>query len=186
MNIAYVRVSTIEQNEARQVEALKKYNIEKWYIEKASGKDINRPKLKEIIEFARDGDTVYIHSLDRLARNTKNLLAIVEEFETKNIHLVTSKEAIDTSTATGKLMLTMIGAINTFEIENMLERQREGIAIAKANGVYKGRKRIDYPENWNEIYLKYKNRELTAIKSMELLGLKKNTFYKLAKLAETK
>ena len=80
----------------------------------------------------------------------------------------------------------MIGAINTFEIENMLERQREGIAIAKKNGVYKGRKRIDYPENWNEIYLKYKNRELTAIKSMELLGLKKNTFYKLAKLAETK
>ncbi|MGH4140738.1 recombinase family protein [Clostridium sp.] len=181
MNISYVRVSTVDQNEARQVEGLKKYNIDKWFIEKVSAKDINRPKLKEIVEFARESDTIYIHSLDRLARSTKGLLEIVEQLQAKGIHLVSSKENIDTNTATGKLMLTMIGAINTFERENMLERQREGIAIAKNNGVYKGRKVIQYPVNWNEVYSKYKIRELTGTKSMHMLGLKRNTFYKLVK-----
>ena len=78
MNIAYIRVSTVEQNEARQVEALKKYNIEKWFIEKVSAKDTNRPKLKEMLEFARKGDTVYIHDFSRLARSTKDLLEITE------------------------------------------------------------------------------------------------------------
>jgi len=181
MNIAYVRVSTIDQNEARQVEGLKKYNIDKWFTEKVTAKDTNRPKFKEMVEFVREGDTVYIHSLDRIARNTKDLLNIVEQLEAKNIHLVSSKESIDTNTATGKLMLTMIGAINTFERENMLERQREGIAIAKENGAYMGRKEIEYPISWIEVYNKYKNRALTGTKAMELLGLKRNTFYKLVK-----
>lgn len=184
MNIAYVRVSTIEQNEAMQVERLKKYNIDKWFIEKVSAKDTNRPKLKEITEFAREDDTIYIHSLDRLARSTKDLLNIVEQLQSKGIHLVSSKENIDTSTATGKLMLTMIGAINTFERENMLERQREGISIAKYKGAYKGRKEIDYPTNWIELYNKYKNREVTGTNAMAILGLKRNTFYKLIKKHE--
>lgn len=181
MNIAYVRVSTIEQNEGRQIEGLKKYSIDKWFTEKVSAKDSNRPKLKEIIEFARENDTIYIHSLDRLARSTKDLLDIVEQLQAKGIHLVSSKESIDTGTATGKLMLTMIGAINTFERENMLERQREGIAIAKEAGRYLGRKEIDYPANWGEVYGKYKTRDLTGTKAMDLLGLKRNTFYKLVK-----
>lgn len=181
MNIAYIRVSTIEQNEARQVEGLKKYNIDKWYIEKVSGKNTNRPELKKMIDFAREGDTVYIHSLDRLARSTKDLLDIVEELQSKGIHLVSSKESIDTSTATGKLMLTMIGAIAEFERANLLERQKEGIAIAKKEGKYMGRKSIDYPSNWKEVYDKYKTRELTGTKAMELLNLKRNTFYKLIK-----
>ncbi|APC41072.1 recombinase family protein [Clostridium estertheticum] len=184
MNIAYVRVSTIEQNEARQVDGLKKYDIDEWFTEKVSAKDTNRPKLQEAIKFARKGDTVYIHSLDRLARSTKDLLDIVEQLQAKGIHLVSSKEAIDTSTATGKLMLTMIGAINTFERENMLERQREGIAIAKGNGVYKGRKVIEYPSNWEDVYTKYKNRKLQGNEAMELLGLKRTTFYKLVKQYE--
>lgn len=181
MNIAYVRVSTVEQNEARQVEGLKKYDVDEWFIEKVSAKDTNRPKLQEVIKFARKGDTIYIHSLDRLARSTKDLLDIVEQLQAKGIHLVSSKESIDTSTATGKLMLTMIGAINTFERENMLERQREGIAIAKENGAYMGRKVIDYPENWKEVYDKYKTRDLSGTKAMDMLGLKRNTFYKLVK-----
>jgi DNA invertase Pin-like site-specific DNA recombinase len=184
VNIAYVRVSTVEQNEARQVEGLKKYNIDEWFIEKVSAKDTNRPKLQEVIRFARKGDTIYIHSLDRLARSTKDLLDIVEQLQAKGIHLVSSKESIDTSTATGKLMLTMIGAINTFERENMLERQREGIAIAKEEGKYMGRKVIEYPGNWIEVYNKYKTRELTGTKAMELLELKRNTFYKLVKQYE--
>ena len=184
MNIAYVRVSTIEQNEARQIEGLKKYDIDEWFTEKVSAKDTNRPKLQELIKFARKGDTVYIHSLDRLARSTKDLLDIVEQLQAKGIHLMSSKESIDTNTATGKLMLTMIGAINTFERENMLERQREGIAIAKANGKYKGRKEIDYPSDWIEIYNKYKSRELTGTKAMEILELKRTNFYKLVKQYE--
>ena len=184
MNVAYVRVSTIEQNEERQIEALKTHNIDKWFIEKISGKNTNRPELKSMIEFVREGDIIYIHSLDRLARSTKDLLDIVETLQSKKVHLVSNKENIDTTTATGKLMLTMIAAIAEFERANMLERQREGIAIAKAEGKYKGRKSIGYPDNWEEIYNKYKNRELTGTKAMELLSLKRNTFYKLVKKFE--
>lgn len=181
MNIGYVRVSTIDQNEQRQIEGLNKYGIEKWFVEKVSAKDTNRPQLKAMIEFAREGDTVYIHSFDRLARSTKDLLDIVEELQGKGVHLVSNKENIDTSTATGKLMLTMIGAIAEFERANMLERQREGIAIAKQEGKYKGRKAIEYPSNWEDVYKLWKNRETTGNKAMEQLGLKRNTFYKLIK-----
>lgn len=181
MNIAYIRVSTIEQNEGRQVQGLKKYNIDKWFIEKVSAKDTNRPELQNMLDYAREGDTIYIHSLDRLARSTKDLLEMVEQLQEKGIHLVSNKESIDTSTPTGKLMLTMIGAIAEFERANLLERQREGIAIAKAKGKFKGRKKIGFPSNWEEVYKKYKTREITANKAMELLGLKRNTFYKLKK-----
>lgn len=181
MNIGYVRVSTIDQNEQRQIEGLNKYGIEKWFVEKVSAKDTNRPQLKAMIEFAREGDTVYIHSFDRLARSTKDLLDIVEELQGKGVYLVSNKENIDTSTATGKLMLTMIGAIAEFERANMLERQREGIAIAKQEGKYKGRKAIEYPSNWEDVYKRWKNREVTGTNAMEQLGLKRNTFYKLIK-----
>jgi len=176
-----VRVSTIEQNKTRQIEGLNKYGIDTWFNEEVSAKDTNRPKLQEMIKFARTNDTIYILSLDRLARSTKDLLDIMEQLQTNGINLASSKESIDTSTATGKLMLTMIGAINTFERENMLERQREGIAIAVKAGKYMGRKKIGYPNNWIEVYNKWKKRELTGTKAMELADLKKNTFYKLIK-----
>ncbi|MGL5440809.1 MAG: recombinase family protein [Filifactoraceae bacterium] len=181
MNIAYVRVSTVEQNEGRQLEGLKKYNIEKWFSEKVSGKDTNRPKLKEMLEFAREGDTIYIWDFSRLARSTKDLLEIIEQLESKNISLKSIKENLDTATPTGKLMLTMIGAINEFERANLLERQREGIALAKEKGKYKGRKEIEFPENWKEVYPIWKRREMTANAAMEEMGLKRNTFYKLVK-----
>ena len=181
MNIAYVRVSTVEQNEGRQIEGLKKYEINKWFKEKVSGKDTNRPQLKAMLEFAREGDTIYVWDFSRLARSTKDLLGLVELMQEKGIHLKSIKENLDTTTATGKLMLTMIGAINEFERQNLLERQKEGIALAKKEGKYKGRKKIDYPENWEEIYNQWKNREITGTKAMELLNLKRNTFYKLLK-----
>ena len=184
MNIAYVRVSKIEQNESRQLEGLNKYDIDNWFSEKVNSKDTNRPVLKRMIEFAKKDDTIYIHSLDRLARSTKDLLNIVEQLQAKGIYLVSSKENIDTNTTTGKLMLTMIDTINTFERANMLERQRDGIAIAKENGVYKGRKAIRYPNNWFIIYSQYKTRVLTGTKAMNILGLKRNTFYKLLKKYE--
>lgn len=181
MNIAYVRVSTVEQNEGRQLEGLKAYKIDKWFTEKVSAKDTNRPQLKAMLDFAREGDTVFVWDFSRLARSTKDLLDLVEQFQTKGIHLRSIKENLDSSTPTGKLMLTMIGAINEFERTNLLERQKEGIALAKADGKYKGRKEIGYPDNWKEVYDQWKVRELTATKAMELLGLKRNTFYKLIK-----
>ena len=144
-NIAYVRVSTVDQNEQRQIEALEKYNIDKWFTEKVSGKNTKRPQLQAMLDYVREGDTIHIHDLSRLARNTKDLLEIVEKLEGKKVSLVSNHENIDSSTPTGKLMLTMIGAIAEFERANLLERQREGIAIAKAEGKYRGGqvKRID-------------------------------------------
>jgi DNA invertase Pin-like site-specific DNA recombinase len=176
--MAYVRVSTEEQNEARQVEALRKFNIEKWYIEKVSAKDTNRVKLQELLEYAREGDVLYIHDFSRLARSTKDLLELIDQLEKKKIHLVSNKENLDSSTATGKLMITMIAAINEFERNNLLERQREGIAIAKRKGVYKGRKEIPRPDTWDEVYQQYSMRQITASEAMQTLRLKRNTFYK--------
>ena len=181
MNIAYVRVSTVEQNEERQIEGLKKYNIEKWFVEKISGKNTNRPELKNMIDFAREGDSIYIHSLDRLARSTKDLLEIVELLQSKKVHLISNKENIDTSTATGKLMLTMIGAIAEFERANMLERQREGIAIAKAEGKYKGRKEIEIDDRFNNLYEQYKNREINKCEFAKRLNVSRPTLDKLIK-----
>ena len=160
MNVAYVRVSTVDQNEARQVEALEKYHIDKWYNEKASAKDTKRPQLEDMLEFVREGDTVYIHDFSRIARSTKDLLDIVEQLQEQGVHLVSNKEAIDTSTPQGRLMLTMIGAINEFERENLLERQREGIAIAQREGKYTGRKKIENLPNFDKYYDKYKSREI--------------------------
>lgn len=181
MNIAYIRVSTVDQNEDRQIKAMEKENISKYFTEKVSAKDAKRPKLIEMIEFARDGDIVFIKDFSRLARSTQDLLNIVKELEQKGVKLKSLKENLDSDTSTGKLMLTMIGAINEFERANMLERQREGIAIAKAKGAYKGRKEVEKPANWDEVYPRWKNRDLTAGKAMELLGLKRNTFYKLVR-----
>lgn len=184
MNIAYVRVSTIEQNESRQIEGLKKYNIEKWFSEKVSAKDTNRPKLKSMLEFAREGDTIYVWDFSRLARSTKDLLSLVELMQEKGIHLKSIKENLDTSTATGKLMLTMIGAINEFERENLLERQKEGIAIAKKNGKYKGRKEVNI-DNFEDHYKRYKAREINKSKLAEELNISRPTLDKLIKKYES-
>lgn len=182
MNVAYVRVSTIDQNEARQLEALEKHNIEKWFIEKISGKDTNRPKLQELLDYVREGDTVYIHDFSRLARSTKDLLEIIELLAAKNVNLVSNKENLDTSTATGKLMVTVIGAINEFERQNLLERQKEGIEIAKREGKFKGGqvKQID-DAAFNAAYEKYKNRELNKTQFAAALKISRPTLDKLLK-----
>ncbi len=185
MKIAYVRVSTIEQNEARQIGNLEKYDIEKWFTEKVSGKDTNRPQLRQMLDFAREGDTIYIHDFSRLARSTKDLLNIVEMLQTKGIHLVSNKESIDSSTPTGKLMLTMIAAINEFERTNLLERQREGIAIAKRNGKYKGRKPFS-SDRFDGLYQQYIHREINKTEFSKLLGISRPTLDKLIKEQENK
>ena len=183
MNLAYIRVSTVEQNEARQIEGLRKYNIDKWFTEKISGKDTNRLELQNLLEFCREGDTIYIHDFSRLARSTKDLLDIVDILNRKKVHLVSNKENLDSSTPTGKLMLTVIAGIAEFERENLLERQREGIAEAKKRGVYKGRKEISIPDDkWNELYNQYMSRQLTKKKFAERLNVSRPTLDKLLRL----
>lgn len=179
MNIGYVRVSTVDQNEARQVEELKKYGIEKWYSEKVSGKDLNRPKLQEMLDFVREGDTIFIHDFSRISRSVKDLLSLIDLIEAKKVHLVSVKENLDTSTPGGRLMLTMIGAINEFERANLLERQAEGIAIAKAKGKYKGRKAIEINEAFIEGYNKYLARKLSKSALAKELGVSRPTLDKL-------
>lgn len=182
MIVQYIRVSTVEQNEARQIEALKKYNAEKTFLEKVSGKDTNRPQLKAMLDFVREGDTIVIHEFSRLARSTKDLLEIVEYLNEKGVHLVSNKENLDTSTSTGKLMLTMIGAIAEFERQQILERQKEGIAIAKEQGKYKGRqvKAID-EELFNNLYEQYKMRKINKVKLAQELNISRPTLDKLLK-----
>lgn len=184
MKMAYIRVSTVEQNDSRQTEAMKNLGIEKYFTEKVSAKDTNRPQLKEMLDYAREGDTIYIKDFSRLARSTKDLLDIVEYLNNKKAHLISLKENLDSSTSTGMLMLTMIGAIYQFERANLLERQKEGIVIAKTNGVYKGRKKITFPTGWQDVYDKWKHREITGAEAMRQLKLKRNTFYKLIKEQE--
>lgn len=183
MRVGYVRVSTVEQNEARQIEGLKRHDIEKWYIEKVSGKNTNRAKLKEMMATLQSGDTVYIHDFSRLARSTSDLLAMVEELNSRGIHLVSNKENIDTSTPTGKLMLTMIGAINEFERTNMLERQREGIAIAKRDNKYQkcGRKKVEMDENGNRAVQQYFDGDLNKSELASILAVSRNTVDRILK-----
>ncbi len=179
-NIGYVRVSTVEQNEDRQIAGLSKHKIDKWFTEKVSAKDTNRPQLQAMLDYVREGDTIYIHDFSRLARSTKDLLEIVEYLSDKGVNLVSNKENLDTSTPTGKLMLTMIGAINEFERANLLERQKEGIAIAKQKGAYKGRKAIEIDDSKFEIeYNKYMAREITKKELAERLNVSRPTLDKM-------
>ena len=180
MIVGYVRVSTVEQNEARQLETMKKYDVEKTFSEKVSAKDTNRPQLRELLEFARSGDTIVVHDFSRLARSTKDLLNIVEQLEKNGVKLISAKEMLDSSTATGKLMLTMIGAINEFERANLLERQKEGIAIAVKEGKYKGRKEVKI-DNFKEYYDRYLKREFTKVSLAKELKISRNTLEKLIK-----
>ena len=187
MKRAYVRVSTVEQNEARQIEGLKKYDIDVWYTEKISGKNADRPELKKMLSEAASGDTIYVHDFSRLARSTKDLLEIVEDLSARGIHLVSNKEYVDTSTPTGKLMLTMIGAIAEFERTNMLERQREGIAIAKKHGAYRncGRKTksVDHGR-FMDCYNRLLHNSITKVAMAIELGISRPTLDKMLYEAE--
>ncbi len=180
-NFAYIRVSTEEQNYESQMEAMKDLEFAKVFTEKRSAKDTNRPELQNMLDYVREGDTVYIKDFSRLARSTKDLLNIIDILENKKVKLISIKEKLDTSTPAGKLMVTMLGAIYEFERANLLERQKDGIAVAKKEGKYKGRKKINKPANWHEVYSDWSCRKITAKKACELLKLKTNTFYNFVK-----
>ena len=180
-NVAYIRVSTEEQNYESQMEAMKDLKFAKVFTEKRSAKDTNRPELQNMLDYVREGDTVYVKDFSRLARSTKDLLNIIDILENKKVKLISIKEKLDTSTPAGKLMVTMLGAIYEFERANLLERQKDGIAVAKKEGKYKGRKKIKKPDNWQDVYSDWACRKITAKKACELLKLKPNTFYNFVK-----
>lgn len=181
MKVAYIRVSTEGQNTARQEEAMKGLGVERCFIEKISGKNTDRPQLKAMMDFVREGDSLIVESYSRLARSTHDLLEIVDALSKKGVAFVSLKENIDTTTPQGKLMLTIFAGLAQFERECLLQRQAEGIAIAKANGVYKGRKPVDTPENWEEVVEEWKSGKISAVEAMKKTGLTKATFYRMAK-----
>ena len=142
MKIGYIRVSTQEQNTLRQEILMDQLGVDQVYIDKASGKNTSRPELQNLLEFVRKGDTVIVESISRFARNTRDLLNLVEQLTAKGVEFVSQKEAIDTTTPTGKFMLTIFGAVAELERTYLLQRQREGIAAAKVQGKYAGRKPV--------------------------------------------
>ena len=178
--IGYIRVSTQEQNTIRQEVLMKSLGVDEVYIDRMSGKNTSRPELKKMMEYVRKGDTVIVESISRFARNTRDLLELVERLTAKGVEFVSKKEAIDTTTPTGKFMLTVFGAVAELEREYILQRQREGIAIAKANGIYRGRKPIQRPE-FNQVVSLWRSGELTAAEAMRRLDMKSSTFYRRAK-----
>lgn len=184
MKIGYVRVSTEGQNTIRQEILMKELDVEKVFIDKCSGKDTNRPKLNEMLGFIRDGDSVIVESISRFARNTKDLLELIEILNSKGVMFISKKEAIDTSTPTGKFMLTVFGAVAELERDYIKQRQREGIDCAIADGRQLGRPPIDYPEHWSNVYNEWKKGNLKAVEAMKELELTKSTFYRLVKKYE--
>ena len=178
-NVAYVRVSTVEQNTGRQFGDFEKagVKIDKVFEEKISGKDRERPKLKAMLDYVREGDTVYIESYSRLARNTRDLLNIVHELEEKKVSVVSLKENFDTSTPQGRLMLTFMQGIAQFERDIIKERQAEGIAIAKEQGKF-AKPITPRPDEWKELYSQYKQREITATALAKKLGISRSLLYK--------
>ena len=138
MRVGYIRTSTAEQNSIRQEVLMNELGVERVYIDRMSGKNTNRPELKRMMEFVREGDTIIVESISRFARNTRDLLDLVEQLTEKNVDFVSQKETIDTTTPAGKFMLTVFGAVAELERYYILQRQAEGIAEAKKRGVYKG------------------------------------------------
>jgi len=194
--IAYVRVSTAEQNTARQ--DIKFEGYDKVFTEKASGKNTDRTELNKMLDYVREGDSVTVESYSRLARNTKDLLTIVDQLKEKGVAFISLKENVDTSTPQGEFMMQVFASLAEFERKQTLQRQAEGIAEAKrkdaerkAHGLkaetYKGRKPIEVSkETFTAEVKKWKEGKQTARETMAKLNLKPNTFYRRVKEYEGK
>lgn len=174
-----MRVSTQDQNTARQEVLMSDLGVDKIYIDRASGKDTARKELQAMLLYVREGDTVIVESYSRLARSTRDLLDILETLKDKGVDFISRKESIDTTTPAGRLMLTIFGGLYQFERECSLDRQREGIAIAKKAGKYKGRKPIAVDDlKFNSLYNEWKAGRITAVAMQKQLGLTPPTFYR--------
>lgn len=182
MRIGYIRCSTIEQNEARQVKMMEAQQAERLFIDKASGKNTNRAAFQEMMDYVRAGDVVITESISRIARNTRDLLSIISDLTARQVEFISLKESIDTTTPQGRFMLTVFGALAELERESILERQREGIEIAKGAGKYKGRKPLEVDETrFKQVCTRWRAGEITATDAMKETGLKPNTFYRRVK-----
>lgn len=180
LKIGYIRVSTQDQNTIRQEAMMESLGVEELYIDRASGKNTQRPELQKMLDYVRRGDMVIVESISRFARNTRDLLELVEQLTAKGVEFVSQKEAIDTSTPTGKFMLTVFGAVAELEREYILQRQREGIEIAKSQGKYTGRKPITHPD-FDRVTALWRSGEITAVEAMRRLNMKPSTFYRKVK-----
>ena len=177
--IGYIRVSTEHQETARQQEIMDSYQVDRIFSEKLSGANTDHPQLRAMLDYVREGDTLYIESISRLGRSTKDLLNIIDTLTEKGVTLVSHKENIDTDTPTGKFMLTVFAALSQLEREQLKQRQREGIEIAKVQGKYTGRKPI--PIDWDKfgrLYGEWKSKHITGRDFMRKMGLTANTFYR--------
>ena len=177
MKIGYIRVSTQEQNTMRQEVLMQELGVDEVYIDRLSGKNTDRPELKKMTDYVRKGDTVIVESISRFARNTRDLLDLVEKLSEKGVEFVSKKEAIDTTTPTGKFMLTVFGAVAELEREHILQRQQEGIAIAKAEGKYRGRKPIER-SNFDAVEKLWRAGTISAAEAMRRLDMSRSTFYR--------
>lgn len=177
MKIGYIRVSTKEQNTIRQETLMESLGVDEVYIDRMSGKDTHRPELQKMMAYVRRGDTVIVESISRFARNTRDLLELTEQLTAKGVEFISQKESIDTTTPTGKFMLTVFGAVAELERAYILQRQREGIAIAKEQGKYTGRKPVEHPQ-FDEVVRRWKRGEMTAVQAMKKLGMSRSTFYR--------
>ena len=154
--------------------------VDEVYIDRISGKNTNRPELQKMMDYVRRGDTVIVESISRFARNTRDLLELIERLTAKGVEFISKKESIDTTTPAGKFMLTIFGAVAELERDYLLQRQHEGIAAAKAQGKYTGRKPKVHP-NQKHILQRWRSKEITAVAAMKVLGVSKSTFYRLTK-----
>ena len=176
MKIGYVRISTKEQNTARQDVLMEQLGVERIYTDKMSGKNTERPELHRMMDYVREGDTVIVESFSRFARNTQDLLNLTSALKAKGVQFVSQKENIDTNTHAGKFMLTVFAGLVEFERETILERQREGIDIAMAEGrMGRRKKEID---NFESVYLDVKAGKLSATKAAKQLGIARSTWYR--------
>lgn len=177
MKLGYVRVSTAEQNTARQEVLMKELGVDEVFVDEVSGKNTNRPELIKMMAYACKGDVIVCESISRFARNTHDLLNLIEQLRAKDIEFISQKERIDTNTPPGHFMLVLFGAMAELDRDYIRDRQREGIAIAKGRGVYKGRKRIEY-EKFDSVYTDWKEGRMTAVRAMALLRMTRSTFYR--------
>lgn len=161
----------------RQEVLMQELGVDEVYIDRLSGKNTDRPELKKMMDYVRKGDTVIVESISRFARNTRDLLELIEKLSEKGVKFVSRKEAIDTTTPTGKFMLTVFGAVAELEREYILQRQQEGIAIAKAEGKYRGRKPIER-SNFDAVEKLWRAGTISAAEAMRRLDMSRSTFYR--------
>lgn len=176
----YARVSTEQQNLDRQLDALQNYGVDIIYNEKMTGTKKDRPELNKLLDRMTAGDTVVIESLSRLGRSTKDLIELMELFQSKDVVLVSLKESIDTNTPAGKLLFTLMSAIAQFERDIIAERTNEGLQAAKARGRLGGRPRAN-PDAVKKAIKLYNTNQYTLKEIEELTGIKKDTLYRYLK-----